>query len=247
MLTMLRHPIILLISSLAVVVALLPQTVYSAATFTTLISCEDITTSDEETFRVCATYGVTTPSPATDADNVTTYVGGWDYYFNIYAAAAEGMLEGENSEIPPAANANITVHVARTEDDVCNVTVKTNGVETTCTSCTYCGNTTTTNNSADNYSADCTNLMEYGRVVDCESTDILYFPLTSAALPNVTIITDDAAPPPIPTTFNNTSSGGNPAPIPSSSSDSPSNTTSTKSMMLVTMMMIGSLIVLAMV
>jgi hypothetical protein len=230
MLTMLRHPII--ISSLALVLALVPTTVQSAATFTTLISCEDITT-DEETFRVCSTYGVTSPNPATDANGTTTDIGGWDYYFNIYTAAAEDMSEGKD-DIPPQAYANITVHVSRSgDDDVCNVTVKTDGVETVCSSCTYCGNET------DNYSADCTN-MEHGRVVDCESTDILYFPLTSAALPNVTI-TDDA-PPPFPS---NTSGGGAPVPSPSTTSDSPSQ--SIKGMMMLVTTMMSSLIILALV
>jgi hypothetical protein len=142
------------------------------------VACETISTEDDESFKVCASYSATSPSPAAFPNGTTVYLGGYNNYFNIYNSSAEGMMEGD-AGFPVEANTNIKVLVARSDDDSCTVTVTTPAAagptDTVCNSCTYCGN------DEHLYSADCTNV-ENGRTVECESAGIVFFPLKQAAL-----------------------------------------------------------------
>jgi hypothetical protein len=203
-----------------------------------LVSCETITPTEEgsEPFEVCASYGFTTPSPASE-NGTTTYIGGWSYEYSIYHPVAKGAVEGKEGF--PAEAFIMEVMVTRSDAGDCNVTAFTNETMM-CSSCTHCGNETGDDTL---YSADCTNL-ENGRNVECESTDVVYFPFTADAIPNVTITTpnfptDDAngigtAP------GNGTGTAPTTAPPPTTSDSSPSKIN--KSMLL--LKMISSLIIL---
>jgi hypothetical protein len=231
------------LTTIIALVVVLPTEVHSAAIFSNLVQCEDITAAEgeEPPFRVCATYGATTPSPFDDG-NTSGYAGNWDYFFGIYHPVAEGFSEGD-FDFPNEAFMNMTVHVARSSaDDSCNVTVTTGGVDSACSSCTWCGaNNETGDADETEYSADCTNV-ENGRSVTCESTDILYFPLTADALPNVTI--------PPPGTGGGGGGGGNtsePAPAPAPSTTSAAASPYTMDQAVFLLKMIGSLVALTLV
>lgn len=250
MLTMLSQ----IISCLAVL-AVLPRTVDSAAAFNPLVSCKTITPTDGESFEVCASFGSTTPSPAQFENGTTLELGGWSYNYNIYHPVADGAVEGDE-DFPSEAYV-MNVLVTRSDAGDCNVTATPPGENMTmCSSCTYCGNETGDDTL---YSADCTNL-ENGREVECETTDVVFFPFTAAAIPNVTIPDDGPS-------FNNPtntsddggSDGNNPtntsddggsdgspasAPAPSPTSDSSPSKINTSMLLL---KMISSLIILALV
>jgi hypothetical protein len=174
--------IVVLLPCLAVLVALLPAAVYSAALYNPLVTCKTITTTTEDdvgvkttSFDVCASYSATSPSPAMFENGTVVYMGGYTHYFYIYQSTAEGFQEGD-AGFPVEADTNIEVLIARDDDDSCTVTViMADGTDTTCSSCSYCGNDEA------KYSTDCTNI-ENGRMVECESADVVFFPLSAAAL-----------------------------------------------------------------
>jgi hypothetical protein len=166
-----------LISSLALLLALFPTTVNAAALYNPFVACKNIT-AEGESFKVCATFSAFTPSPAQFENGTVVYLGGWSDHFTIYTSAAEGFTEGEEG-FPTQAATNITVLVDRDDNNVCNITVTTaNGTSSLCKSCSFCGDETL----MPSYSADCTNIWN-GRMVECETTETVFFPLTKAAMP----------------------------------------------------------------
>jgi hypothetical protein len=151
--------------------------------------------SNKRSFEVCATSDQYTPSPIlvyneTTGESYPTFGGSWGYDYTIYKNSAKGLDIFNDANTIPLLNAttNITVYVNRNDNNTCTVHVKTaqmpettpggdavdNGV--VCNSCTWCGN-----DHWSQYSADCTNI-EHGRMVECESADVVFFPLTEAAL-----------------------------------------------------------------
>ena len=218
MLTNMSHQIFTYLTVLLLAVVL-PQSAHSFAEFNPLISCTDIEIMDmengsageAETVRVCSPYEIYGPSPIF-IENATgefnEYSGGWDHYFTIYNASAEGLEEGFSENFPVEASANLKVHVRRDDDNTCqvNVTNTVDGTVQACNSCLYCGDHSQPVSEqmscmlCGTYSADCTNL-ENGRMVNCESIETVFFPFTGDVLPPLDEEDDDPIvdpPPPRP-------------------------------------------------
>lgn len=154
--------------ALLFVVAFLPAVVHSATWLSPFVTCRNITADDATSFQVCATSEGTSPSPFGFENGTTVYLGGWTSSFSIVQGVPDGFDITEES-LPEGAETNITVLVSRDDNDACTVTVT---GELDCVSCTYCGGNA--------YSADCTNL-NHGRMVECEPTSGVYYPLTADA------------------------------------------------------------------
>ena len=122
-----------------------------AAAFSAIVECLP------EAPTICVgEEGITTPSPAIDADNKPVMMGGytWDYTF------VEGLAEGtDDMDAIQAATTGLTVNVAMdTNATTCSITVGDNGNSTVCNSCSPVGCPESTDAFSKFIAYDCTNL-----------------------------------------------------------------------------------------
>jgi hypothetical protein len=150
----------------------LPSATHGFAEWNPVVQCSTVMTNAP--FEVCATSYLETPSPGLMVDDKVVF----DEKYRDEYSIVTGLEEGTDVSCLPDAekfNSGIKVTLQRDLEDNCKVTISSNGHDSVCSSCSYCGD--------QRYTVDCS-AVDNGRSVTCESTGpgIVFFPLEASAL-----------------------------------------------------------------